>query len=167
MTLAVPTTIQSTAVDGEKLATQLTAGELDPALAELATIDLTHADIALYRAFLERQRGLYDRSVATIDAHLLAAGPGAPALLQRAYSLWLKGELGGAARDFERAAATCTDAALSERLAGDRASLEQQLLQLAPVRAAKTRLDALTAGAAVLVAAAVVALLIQALRRPA
>ena len=109
----------------------LGAGKLDAAIARLADVPATASDWMLYRAWLERQRGLYAASVATGDAHLEAAGESAPALLQRGYSHWLAGDLAAAAADFDRAATQATDPALRERIDGERSALAEHRSELA------------------------------------
>jgi len=111
----------------------LAAGELDAAIAKLGAVPATDGDWMLYRAWLERQRGLYATSIATVDAHLVAAGASAPALLQRGYSGWLAGDLALAAADLDRAALQATDSALRARIDGERTALAAHRRELAGV----------------------------------
>ena len=135
-------------------------GELDAAIATLRDVDARDGDAMLFRAFLERQRGLFPRSAETLSTHLAAAEPSAAALLQRAYSRWMGGELVLAASDFTAAAGRSDDAALSARIDSDRAALAEQRRDMAPVAAAAATLErAWSVGVTLLALAAAVVLL--------
>lgn len=142
---------QRTAADDERvtelLATareQWSAGELDGALATLGALPSGATDALLFRAFLERQRGAFEASDATLS-RLLEANPGeAQARLQRAYTRWVAGDLGGADADFAALeAGEGVDAALLERARADRAGLTAQRRELEPIAHDLERLVAL------------------------
>jgi hypothetical protein len=116
----------------------------------------------LYRAWLERQRGLYTTSVATIDAHLAAAGESAPALLQRGHSCWLAGDLDAAAAALQDAAAHAGgDHALRERIDTDIKAVTAHRNELEGIAVQARRLEIASevtlGGIAVTLAAALVA----------
>lgn len=124
---------------------QWTAGELDGALATLGALPSGATDALLFRAFLERQRGAFEASDATLS-RLLEANPGeAQARLQRAYTRWVAGDLGGADADFAAlvAGGSVVDAALLERARADRAGLTTQRRELEPIAHDLERLVAL------------------------
>ncbi|MBL8842341.1 MAG: hypothetical protein JNL90_12525 [Planctomycetes bacterium] len=124
---------------------QSTAGELDAAVATLGALPSGATDALLFRAFLERQRGAYEASDATLS-RLLAANPGEPqAVLQRAYTRWVAGDLGGADADFAALEARrgVVDESLLERARADRAGLTAQRKELEPIGHDLERLVAL------------------------
>lgn len=145
---------QATAADDDTPAAldeagqRLVEGELDAALDRLAKLPGTASDALLYRAFLERQRGLYATSEATLTQVIGTTPDDAPALLQRAYTRWIAGDLHGANRDFAaiEAAVTTSDPALRERARTEHAGLLAQQRELEPIASALERLVALQWG---------------------
>ena len=152
-------------VDLARVQEQVAQGELEEAIAALAVADPRDAPATLFLAYLERQRGRYDRSEAVLDRRIVIGLDDAETLLQRGYTRWSAGNLAGAASDLGRVAAGQGDAGVRARAAAGRSDVEAQRLEMDAVAARAETLDvAWTVGGLAL--AAVVALALWRARRP-
>jgi tetratricopeptide (TPR) repeat protein len=152
-------------VDLARVQAQVAQGELDEAIAGLAVADPRDGAATLYLAYLERQRGRYDRSEAVLDRRIALGLDDAETLLQRGYTRWNAGNLAGAASDMGRVANGEGEAGVRARAAAGRSDVESQRREMADVAARAETLDvAWVAGGLAL--AAIVLLALWRARRP-
>lgn len=150
----------------DDVAVALRAGRLDAALASLRDLDEAPAATRIFQAYLERQRGDYEASLATLDALLRDEPRSGEALLQRAFVRWTAGDLAGAAADFDAIERDETQAPeLQERARTEAASLAAHRSDLAPVGRAADAVAAAWWGSVGLVALVVLGVLWSTLRR--
>lgn len=152
-------------VDLARVKKQVAQGELEEAIAALAVADLRDAPATLFLAYLERQRGRYDRSEAVLDRRIGVGLDDAETLLQRGYTRWSAGNLAGAASDLGRVAAGQGDAGVRARAAAGRSDVEAQRREMADIAARADTLDSAWAVGGLVLAAVVVTVLWRA-RRP-
>jgi len=120
-------------VDLARVNEQVAQGELEEAIAALAAADPKDATATLLLAYLERQRGRYERSEAALDRRIALGLDDAETLLQRGYTRWMAGDLAGAASDMGRVAAGSGDASVRARAATGAADVAAQQREMADV----------------------------------
>jgi len=128
-------------VDLARVQKQVAQGELEEAIAALAVADPRDGPATLFLAYLERQRGRYDRSEAVLDRRIAVGLDDAETLLQRGYTRWSAGNLAGAASDMGRVANGDGDAGVRARAAAGRSDVEAQRREMADVAARAGTLD--------------------------
>lgn len=152
-------------VDLARVKEQVAEGELEQAIAVLAVADPRDEAATLYLAYLERQRGRYERSEAVLDRRIALGLDDAQTLLQRGYTRWSAGDLAGAASDLGRVAAGSGDEGVRARAAADRSNVAEQQREMAAVATRAETLDVAWAVGGLALAAVILAVLWRA-RRP-